>query len=129
MPLLWLAPASHYLPLIFAATLIEGLGTGLGGPPALSTALRDVLPADRGAASAASSAAAQLGSSAGAALFNTIALTATAAYLAAHPTASTATATATVRGYSVAVAWGAAILLITAVPTVALIDARGLTRR
>ena len=62
-PLIWLSPASHYLPLIFGATLIEGFGTGLAAPPALSTALRAVLPPDTGSASAVSSAASQLGSS------------------------------------------------------------------
>jgi hypothetical protein len=67
------------LPLILVAELVEGFGTGLGGPPILQTALRAVLPGDTGAASAASSAAGQLGSSIGAALLNTIAATATAA--------------------------------------------------
>jgi EmrB/QacA subfamily drug resistance transporter len=121
VPLTGLTPASRYLPLIFAATIIEGLGTGLAGPPALSTALRAVLPADAGAASAASSAASQLGSSVGAALLNTIAATATAAYLAAHATAGAAAGT--VHGYAVAAAWGAAVLLTAAVPIGVLINA------
>ncbi len=122
LPLAGLTPASRYLPLIFVATIIEGFGTGLGGPPALSTALRAVLPADTGAASAASSTASQLGSSVGAALLNTIAATATAAYLASHAAASTATAT--VNGYTVAMAWGAAILLVAAIPIGILINAK-----
>ena len=48
-----------YFPLIFAATVIEGIGTGLGGPPMLQTSLRAVLPGDTGAAAAASSTANQ----------------------------------------------------------------------
>jgi EmrB/QacA subfamily drug resistance transporter len=126
LPLVWLTPTSHYLPLIFVATLVEGLGTGLGGPPALATALRGVQPGDNGAAAAASSAAGQLGSSLGAALLNTIAAGATVAYLASH--ASTTSATATVHGYTVAMGWGTGILLVAAVPVAALINAKALKR-
>lgn len=138
LPLTRLTPASPYLPLIFAAAVIEGLGTGLGGPPALNTGLRAVRPADAGAASAVSSTASQLGSSVGAALLNTIAATVTAAYLAAHaivsahprvathPTvaAHATVAAGTVRGYATAAAWGAAVLLVAAVPVGVLVNAR-----
>jgi len=125
LPLLWVSPASHYWPLILGAEVIEGLGTGLGGPPILATALRGVRPPDRGTASAASSAAAQLGSSIGAALLNTIAATAAAGYLAGMAGAATAAAgvAASVHGYSVAMAWGAAILLAAVAPIGVLIDA------
>jgi MFS family permease len=122
LPLVWLTPTSRYLPLILVATVVEGLGTGLAGPPALSTALRSVLPTDNGAAAAASSAASQLGSSIGAALLNTIAATATATYLAAH--IGMAAVTATVHGYSTAMALGAGVLLVTAMPVVALVNAK-----
>jgi EmrB/QacA subfamily drug resistance transporter len=121
-PLIGLAPASRYLPLIFAATIIEGIGTGIGGPPMLQTSLRAVLPGDTGAASAAGSAANQLGSSIGAALLNTIAATATAAYLASHVGATAVTAT--VHGYATAMAWGAGILLVTAIPALVLVNAK-----
>jgi EmrB/QacA subfamily drug resistance transporter len=126
LPLVALTSTSKYLPLILVAEVIEGLGTGLGGPPILQACLRAVLPADTGAASAASSAAGQLGSSIGAAVLNTIAATTAAAYLAAHATASTAATNtaATVHGYTVAAAWGAAILLATTVPAVLLINAK-----
>ena len=77
--------------------------------------------AGTGAASAASSAAGQFGSSIGAALLNTIAATATAAYLAAH--ASAGIAVTTVHGYTVAAAWGAAILLAFAIPIALLVNA------
>jgi EmrB/QacA subfamily drug resistance transporter len=122
LPLTVLTPASHYLPLILVAEIIEGLGTGLGGPPILQTSLRAVLSADAGAAAAASSAAGQLGASVGAAALNTIAATATAIYLAAH--AAAGTAAATVHGYTVAASWGAAILLAATLPAVLLINAR-----
>ena len=121
-PLIGITPASRYIPLIFTATIIEGIGTGIGGPPILQTILRAVLPTDTGAASAAHSTAGQLGSSIGAALLSTIAATATAAYLASH--AGTTAVTATVHGYTTAMAWGAGILLVTGIPTLALINAK-----
>jgi EmrB/QacA subfamily drug resistance transporter len=126
-PLIGLTPASRYFPLIFAATLIEGLGTGIGGPPILQTSLRAVLPSDTGAASAAHSTAGQLGSSIGAALLSTIAATATAAYLAVH--AGATAMTATVHGYATAMAWGAGLLLITVIPAVVLVNAEAPSAR
>ena len=121
-----LTASSHYVPWILFAELVEGLGTGLGGPPILQTSLRAVLPADAGAASAASSTAGQLGSSLGVALLNTIAASATAVFLASHTAASLASAT--VHGYAVAMLWGAVILLIAAVPVVLLVNVRTPTR-
>jgi EmrB/QacA subfamily drug resistance transporter len=122
VPLLGLTPSSHCLALIVLAEVIEGIGTGLAGPAILATALRAVAREDTGAAAAASSAAGQLGSSIGAALLNTIAATATAAYLAAHGPAGGAAAT--VHGYTIAAAWGAAILLALVIPIAWLINAR-----
>jgi hypothetical protein len=107
---------------VFAAALLEGLGTGIGGPPMLQTSLRGVLPGETGAAAAAGSTANQLGSSIGAALLNTIAVTATAAYLAAHAGATAATATD--HGYAIAMVWGVGILLLAAIPALVLINAR-----
>ncbi|HVX23370.1 MAG TPA: MFS transporter [Acidimicrobiales bacterium] len=120
-PLIGLTPTSHYVPLVLVATAIEGIGTGIGGPPIIQTTLRAVLPSDTGAASAAGSAAAQLGSSIGAALLNTIAITATTAYLVVH---AGATVAATVHGYTVAMAWGVGILLVAAIPAVVAVDAK-----
>jgi EmrB/QacA subfamily drug resistance transporter len=126
LPLLGLTASRDCIPLILLAEVVEGLGTGLAGPPILGTALRGVEREDAGAASAASSAAGQLGSSIGAALLNTIAATATAAFVAAN--AGTAVAAATVHGYTVAAAWGAGILLVLSVPITLLITA-GVPRR
>jgi EmrB/QacA subfamily drug resistance transporter len=130
VPLVFLSSSSHYMPLVLIAEIIEGIGTGIGGPPTLQTTLRDVLPGDTGAASAASSAAGQLGSSIGAALLNTIATTATAGYIPASALHGTSKATqtvlqaGTVHGYNVAMAVGAIILLVAAVPVVLMIDAK-----
>lgn len=63
----------------------------------------------------------QLGSSVGAALLDTVAAAATASYLAAHASASIATAT--VHGYTTAMTWGAIILIGTAIPIGMLINA------
>jgi len=127
LPLLWLTPHSRYLPLILVTTLIEGFSTGIAGPIALGTALRGVLPSDTGAAGAGTSAAGQLGSSIGAALLNTIAAAATTGYLAGHAGAGagmTAIGTATVHGFTVAMAWGAIITLAAAVPVFFLVNAK-----
>jgi hypothetical protein len=67
--------------------------------------------------------AGQLGSSIGAALLGAIAATATAGYVASHPGSTTLTATD--HGYAIAMAWGVGILLVTAVPVVFLVNARG----
>jgi EmrB/QacA subfamily drug resistance transporter len=129
LPLLGLTAGAHSISLIVVAELIEGVGTGLAGPAILAGALRGVAPEDTGAASAASSATGQLGSSIGAALLNTIAATATAAFLAAHHGSSaTVVATATVHGYTLAAAWGAGILLAVVIPITVMINA-GARRR
>ena len=120
-PLIFVTPATHYFPLIFAATLIEGIGTGLGGPAMLQTSLRNVLPGDTGAAAAAGSVASQLGSSIGAALLSTIAVTATTAYVVGHNGATAATAAD--YGFATALAWGIGILLVSAIPAIALVNA------
>jgi len=121
VPLIWLTPGSRYVPLILAATLIEGISTGIAAPAALNTALSQVPPSDTGAAGAATSTASQLGSSIGAALLNTIAAAATASYLAANPAASVAAGT--VRGFTIAMAWGVIITLAAAIPAAVFINA------
>ena len=126
VPLIWLTPSSGYLPLVLAATVIEGLGSGVAAPAILNTALGGVLPSDTGAAGAGTSTASQLGASIGAALLNTIAVTATASYLAAHVGASIVGAT--VHGYTVAMAWGAGLTFVAAVPIAIFVNARTPTR-
>jgi EmrB/QacA subfamily drug resistance transporter len=122
VPLIWLTPHSRYLPLVLAATLIEGLGTGIATPATLNTALTGVLPSDSGAAGASTSAASQLGSSIGAALLNTLAVAATASYLTLHPTAGVVTGT--VHGFTVAMVWGAAITLAAVLPIALFVNAK-----
>src|ERR1700761_6176829 len=109
--------------LLTGAILIEaeGLGPGLAGPVTLNLALRGVLPADSGAAGAATSAAGQLGSSVGAALFNTIAAAAAAGYLRAHP--GVGVVAGTVHGFDVAMAWGALVMVAAAIPVALFVHA------
>jgi hypothetical protein len=89
--------------------------------------LRGVLRSDAGAAGAGTSAAGQLGSSIGAALLNTIATASTARYLGAHPVAGVAAGT--VHGFTVAMIWGAAILLAAALPVAVCVNAKAPARR
>jgi EmrB/QacA subfamily drug resistance transporter len=121
VPLIWLTPRSGYLPLILTAIVVEGIGTGLAGPVTLNLALRGVLPTDSGAAGAATSAAGQLGSSVGAALFNTIAAIVVAGYLGAHPGGSVLAGT--VHGFDVAMAWGVAVMVAAALPVALFVNA------
>lgn len=126
-PLIWLTLASTSLPLILLAEILEGIGTGLTSPPAMHTALRGINPADTGVTSALTSASSQIGASAGTALLNTIAVAATASYLATHRHA--ASNAATVHGFTVAMTWGTAILVIAAGLLAILINAPAPTAR
>jgi EmrB/QacA subfamily drug resistance transporter len=125
-PLIWLTPNSHYVPLVFVATILEGLGTGLTAPAALTTGINGVDRADVGIASAMTSTSGQIGSSIGVALLNTVAASATAAYLGSH--AHSSTVAATVHGFAVALAVATVLLLAAVVPLAILINSR-ITRR
>lgn len=127
VPLIWLTPHSGYLPLVVAASLIEGISTGVATPATLNTALAGVLPSDRGAAGAATGAAGQFGSSIGAAFLNTIAVTAAASYLTLHPAAGTLTGT--VHGFTVAMIWGTLITLAAALPIAFFVNAKAPARK
>ena len=127
VPLIWLTLHSSYLPLVLAASVIEGVSTGVATPATLNTALAGVLPSDGGAAGAATSAAGQFGSSIGAALLNTIAVTAAASYLTLHPTAGVVTGT--VHGFAAAMIWGAAITFAAAVPIAFFVNAKTPARK
>lgn len=106
-----------YLTLVLPAQLLVGTGIGAVMMPAMSTATAGVRTDDAGIASAMVDAAQQLGGSLGTALLNTIATTATAAYLAS----GVPRADGVVHGYAVALSVAAAILLGTAVVTALLL--------
>lgn len=71
---------------------------------------------------AGTSATSQLSSSIGAALLNTVAVSATASYRALHPTANVVIVT--VHGFTAAMVWGTVITLAAAVPIALVVSAR-----
>ncbi|QHC23168.1 MFS transporter [Streptomyces sp. GS7] len=121
--------STHILPLYLAPALIlTGLGLGCVLPPTAALATADVPHRDIGAASATYHASQQLGAALGAALLNTIAAGATAAYRAAtrHATPTAAT----IHGYTTALTVAFGILLAAAciaAPLTATRAARGST--
>ncbi|WP_329339512.1 MFS transporter [Streptomyces sp. NBC_01352] len=107
---------SAYATEILPALILMGLGMGLTFMPVFSTATAGVAPQDSGVTSATLNTAQQVGGSIGTALLNTIATTSSTAYLTAHLTdpggrAQTAKE-AVVHGYTVAIWWAAAIMLL-----------------
>jgi EmrB/QacA subfamily drug resistance transporter len=111
--------ASHVLP----GLIIVGFGLGMVFVPAVNTATYGVDPHDAGVASATVNTSQQVGGSLGTALLNTIAANATARYLAAHGHDPATGLKATVHGYNIGNAWGAAILAFAGIVGLLLINA------
>ncbi|MFF5446851.1 MFS transporter [Streptomyces sp. NPDC012888] len=109
---------SSYAGLILPAQLLLGLGMGTAFMPAMSLSTHGVDPADAGVASAMVNTSQQVGGAIGTALLNTIAASATSAYLASHPAGGPAArlvqAEAMVHGYASAIWWAVGILVISA---------------
>ncbi|WP_242582923.1 MFS transporter [Streptomyces sp. MST-110588] len=119
------AYVSHVLP----AEILVGLGMGLIFMPVMATATAGVAPRDSGVTSATVNTAQQVGGSIGTALLNTIATSASTAYIGSHLAASAAhtggrvprgvrdgvVKDGVVHGFTVAIGWGAAIMLLAAV--------------
>ncbi|MBL7502131.1 DHA2 family efflux MFS transporter permease subunit [Frankia nepalensis] len=114
--------ASHVLPPL----LCTGAGLGLVFGPAMTLSTYGVDSHDAGIASALVNTVQQVGGSIGTALLSTIATTATASYLAAHPAAAGSAphsaadparvlALAAIDGYQAAYIWAAAIFAVAAV--------------
>jgi EmrB/QacA subfamily drug resistance transporter len=116
--LTFLRADSSYVSIVLPAELLLGFGMGLVFMPSMSVATFGVAPKDAGAASAVVNTAQQVGGSIGTALLNTVAASATSAWIASHvtgPGVSTALrVTGTVHGYNVASAWAAVIMLAAA---------------
>lgn len=110
-----LTPNSGYLMTILPAQVLIGTGMGALFPPAFQLAIHGVSQQDAGVASAVINAATQVGSSIGTAILNTIAVTATATYLATHRTAPSLHRAALVHGYATATAWATGLLAAMAV--------------
>jgi EmrB/QacA subfamily drug resistance transporter len=112
---------SGYAAAILGPLLISGAGMGLVVSPSMNTATFGVPPADAGVASATANTQQQIGTSIGTALLNTLAVSATASYLATHLApaggrpGATLTSLALVHGYTTAFWWAAGILVVGAV--------------
>ncbi|WUC55288.1 MFS transporter [Streptomyces sp. NBC_00554] len=106
------AYATHLLP----GLLLTGLGMGLTFMPVFATATAGVAPQDAGVTSATVNTSQQVGGSIGTALLNTIATTSGTAYIAAHLTdpaqRELITRQGIVHGYTVALWWAVAVLLL-----------------
>ncbi len=119
-----LTVTSSYAVHIVPALAALGLGFGMILSPAINTATAGVSRQDSGVASALVNTMQQVGGSIGTAALSTVALTATAGYLAAHPAGQLAPATAAVHGYSVAFTVSAALFGLGALLAALLIPSR-----
>ena len=105
-----LTVTSSYAGSVLPALLAMGVGFGMIFSPAINTATAGVARQDSGVASALVNTMQQVGGSIGTAALSTVALTATATYLAAHHAGQLAPATAAVHGYTIAFTVSAALL-------------------
>ncbi len=106
---------STYARGVLPSLVLVGAGIGLTLPAASNTATARVDPVDAGIASSLVNVGQQVGGSIGTALLNTVAVSATAAFLTAHGGGAALTAEATVHGYTVAFWWSAVIFAAGAV--------------
>ena len=118
-----LTAQSAYLAHVVPAELLVSLGMGMTFVPMSSTALIGVDPKDAGVASALVNATQQVGGSLGTALLNTVATSATLAYLASHAHTVGATVAAPVHGYTTAFTISAGLLVMAALVSGVLIRA------
>jgi predicted MFS family arabinose efflux permease len=116
-------PNAAYVSHVLPTELLLGIGLGIALVPCISTATNNAEPRDVGITAATTNTSQQIGASVGTALLNTIAATATAAYLATHIRHPGIVAQATVHGFAVASWWAAGSLVLAAVVAGILIDA------
>ena len=119
-----LTVTSSYVGSVLPALLAMGLGFGMIFSPAINTATTGVARQDSGIASALVNTMQQVGGSIGTAALSTVALTATATYLAAHHAGQLAPATAAVHGYTTAFTVATALLGLGALLTILLIPGK-----
>jgi EmrB/QacA subfamily drug resistance transporter len=119
-----LTVTSSYLGGILPALLIMGLGFGMIFAPAINTATAGVRRQDSGVASALVNTMQQVGGSIGTSALSTIALTATASFLAAHHTGPLAPAVAATHGYTTAFAVSAGVFGLGVILAIVLLPSR-----
>ncbi|WP_329119497.1 MFS transporter [Streptomyces sp. NBC_01353] len=120
---------TSYAGLILPAQVLLGLGMGTAFMPAMSLATHGVDPRDAGVASAMVNTSQQVGGAIGTALLNTIAASATAAYVADHAAGATSQGAqkllqlqGMVEGYAAAIWWAVGILVVSAAIAFTLIN-------
>jgi EmrB/QacA subfamily drug resistance transporter len=115
---------SGYLTHVLPAEILLGIGIACVMAPAFNVGTHGVDPRQAGVAAATVNAATQIGASLGTALLNTIAASATAAYLAGRYASAAVVNQALVHGYAIATAWAAGILVLGAIVTAVLINTK-----
>ncbi|MFD3947631.1 MFS transporter [Streptomyces sp. NPDC058579] len=112
---------TSYAGLILPAQVLLGLGMGTAFMPAMSLATHGVDPRDAGVASAMVNTSQQVGGAIGTALLNTIAASATTAYIVDHAAGATTEGAqkllqlqGMVEGYAAAIWWAVGILAVAA---------------
>ena len=124
-----ITPTGNYASTVLPAIFVLGLGLGTMFMPAMNVATHGVRPTDAGVASAMVNTSQQVGGSIGTALLNTVAASATTAWIAGHAAGPTTDGPkafrdqAAVHGYTVAFWWAVGFLLAAAVVAAVLIDA------
>ena len=119
-----LTVTSSYATHVVPALVAMGLGFGMIFSPAINTATAGVSRQDSGVASALVNTMQQVGGSIGTAALSTVALTATASFLAVHHAGPLASDTAAVHGYSVAFAVSAVLFGVGALVAALLLPSR-----
>ncbi|MFJ6699881.1 MFS transporter [Streptomyces sp. NPDC091272] len=114
---------TSYAAVILPGQLIMGLGLGAAFSPAMNLATQGLRPEDAGAASAMVNTSQQIGGAVGTALLNTIAASATVAYLDQHTSGAARQNQALTEGYSQALLVGAGILLLSTLAAALFINA------
>ncbi|MEW1913080.1 MFS transporter [Kitasatospora sp. NPDC085895] len=117
---------SSYPALILPGLILMGLGMGTAFMPAMSLATHGVEPRDAGVASAMVNTSQQVGGAIGTALLNTIAASATTAYLTSHAKDGAPQQLlqlqGMVHGFSTAIWWSFGILVLAATAAAVLIN-------
>jgi EmrB/QacA subfamily drug resistance transporter len=113
--LLRLSPHASYPTEVLPALLLFGIGVGTLTVPAITTVMKVTDPQHSGVVSAVVNTAQQVGGSIGAALLNTISLSAAAGYLATHSGGSRPELAASVHGFQIACMWSAGIAIAGAI--------------
>ncbi len=106
---------SSYWPDVFPPMVVMGFGVGILTVPLVGTVMSAADPRDASVAGALVNTMQQIGGSVGAALLNTVSISAAAGYLASHPDGPSTRIAASVRGFIAASRWSLGIALAGAV--------------